>query len=68
MTTTIKELDVPVPDYMDRFLATLAEKTGMAKEDIALFFLLQEAGYASDTKTNSTGASLTNSKTGVKIS
>jgi len=42
----MNELDVPVPDYMDRLLATLAEKTGMAKEDIALFFLLQEVEHS----------------------
>ena len=55
MTTTIEELNVPVPDYMDRFLTILSEGTGMAKEDIALFFLLKEAGYASCAGTMSKG-------------
>jgi len=46
-TTAIEELDVPIPDYVDRFLDVLAQNTGMTKEDIALFFLLQGAEYAS---------------------
>ena len=37
--TMIEELDILIPDYIDRFLALLAEKTGKSKEDIALFFL-----------------------------
>jgi hypothetical protein len=43
---TIKELAIPIPDYMDRLLATLAEETGKSKEDVALFFLLREAEHA----------------------
>ena len=34
-----KELDIPVPDYVDRFLAAVAKKTGRGKEEVALFFL-----------------------------
>ncbi|MCL1921516.1 MAG: hypothetical protein FWG50_10670 [Kiritimatiellaeota bacterium] len=46
-TNPIEEMVVPVPDYIDRFLTALAEGTGKAKEDIALFFLLKEAEHAS---------------------
>ena len=45
-TATTEELVVAIPDYMDRFLADLAERTGKSKEDIALFFLLKEAEHA----------------------
>ena len=44
--TATDELDIPVPDYVDRFLAILAKKTETTKEDVALFFLFQEAGHA----------------------
>ena len=53
--TAIEELDVPIPDYVDRFLTALAQKTGTAKEDVALFFLLQEAGHASCLEVKSQG-------------
>ncbi len=46
MTISTEELDVPVPDYVDRFLALLAEKTGRTKEEVAIFFLLKEAEHA----------------------
>jgi len=45
-TATTEELDIQIPVYIDRFLDTLATGTGKTKEDIALFFLLQEAESA----------------------
>ena len=45
-TTPTEELDIPIPIYIDRFLEALAHGTGKTKEDIALFFLLQEADSA----------------------
>ena len=47
MTTTpaTEELDVPVPDYVDRVLALIAERTRKSKEDVTLFFLLKEVEH-----------------------
>ena len=43
---TIKELTVPIPCYAERFLSTLARKTGLDENEIALFFLCREAYHA----------------------
>ena len=43
-TTAIEELEVPIPDYMDRLLAALAKGTRTAKEDVALFFFISTGG------------------------
>ena len=56
-TTTIEELDVPIPDYMDHLLAVLAKGTSTAKEDVALFFLLQGVVHTLDGETNPNGIS-----------
>ena len=34
-----EELDIPLPDYLDRFLSRFAKKIGRDKEEVALFFL-----------------------------
>ena len=45
-TKTIKELTVPIPCYAERFLSTIAVKTGLDENEIALFFLRREAYHA----------------------
>ena len=45
-TAQTEELEVTIPDYIDRFLFALAKGTGRTKEDVALFFLLKKAEHA----------------------
>jgi len=54
-TAQTEELDIIIPDYIDRFLSVLAKGTGKTKEDIALFFLLKEAEHACQAKTLNNG-------------
>jgi len=56
-TTAIEELEVPIPDYMDRLLAALAKGTRTAKEDVALFFLLQQVEHTCCGEPNPAGVS-----------
>ena len=43
---TIEELDIVVPDYVNRLLSNVASRTGREIEDVALFFLLKKAVHA----------------------
>ena len=44
---------VPVPGYIERFMAGVATKIGKTKEEVALFFLVRWAEHAHQAKRES---------------
>ena len=62
--TMTEEMDIPIPDYIDRFLSTVAEKTGRDKEVVALFFLSArcDTPFRRDTPARQTNAAATGCK------